>query len=154
SGLVKGWAIQEAAAYLRARGLANFYVEAGGDVQTYGLNTQGKPWAVGIRNPFNWGEIIKVIHLSGWAVATSGTYVRGPHIYNPLVRKRVQSIQSLTIIGPNIYDADRLATAAFAMGERGIGFIENQPGFEGYMVDNSKVATFTSGFSGYVRQPA
>src|SRR5579884_2071343 len=29
SGLVKGWAIQKAAALLAARGLANYYVEAG-----------------------------------------------------------------------------------------------------------------------------
>ncbi len=57
---------------------------------------------------------------------------------------------SLTVIGPNIYDADRFATAAFAMGRDGIYFIENLEGFEGYMIDKNGMATFTTGFEGYV----
>jgi len=35
------------------------------------------------------------------------------------------------------------------MGVQGIAFIEAAPGFEGYMVDNNKIATFTSGFRKY-----
>jgi thiamine biosynthesis lipoprotein len=53
---------------------------------------------------------------------------------------------SLTVIGPNVCDADRFATGAFAMGEAGIRFIEGLPGFEGYMIDAHGVATYTSGF--------
>jgi thiamine biosynthesis lipoprotein len=49
-----------------------------------------------------------------------------------------------------VYEADRFATAAFAMGKRGIYFIEQLPGFEGYMIDASARATFTSGFERYV----
>ena len=49
-------------------------------------------------------------------------------------------------------EADCYATAAFAMGRKGIGFIESLTGFEGYMIDRSRVATFTSGFES-VRRP-
>ena len=59
-------------------------------------------------------------------------------------------IVSLTVIGPNIYEADRFATAAFAMGKRGINFIETCPGLEGYMVDAAGMATETTGFSSFV----
>lgn len=53
SGLVKGWAIFNAAGLVRQRGFKNYYVEAGGDFQAVGKNSQGKRWRVGIRNPFN-----------------------------------------------------------------------------------------------------
>jgi thiamine biosynthesis lipoprotein ApbE len=46
--------------------------------------------------------------------------------------------------------ADRFATAAFAMGKRGIYFIEQLPGFEGYVINASARATFTTGFERYV----
>lgn len=52
----------------------------------------------------------------------------------------------MTVIGPNIYEADRFATACFAMGEKGIYFIEQLSGFEGYLIDNNKIATLTSNF--------
>src|SRR4051812_31080852 len=44
SGIVKGWAIQKAADILQKKGFANFYIDAGGDVQVSGLNSEGKPW--------------------------------------------------------------------------------------------------------------
>jgi thiamine biosynthesis lipoprotein len=56
----------------------------------------------------------------------------------------------MTVVGPNIYDADRFATAAFAMGRAGIYFIEQLAYFEGYMIDDHGIATFTSGFSQYL----
>ena len=151
SGLVKGWAINQAAQILRQKGFKNFYVEAGGDIQLAGKNGKGKNWRVGIRNPFNMDEIVKVLSASECGVATSGTYVRGQHIYNPKNDGRpALDILSLTVIGPDIYEADRFATAAFVMGKEGIAFIENLEGFEGYMIDRDKQATYTSGFERYV----
>lgn len=38
---------------------------------------------------------------------------------------------SLTVIGPDIYEADRFATAAFAMGVDGIYFLEKLGGVRG-----------------------
>lgn len=149
SGIVKGWAIYQAAQILKKSGLKNFYIEAGGDIQTGGHNSQGQNWQVGIRNPFNQSEIVKVLALSGGGVATSGTYIRGQHIYNPHTGQQLTEVVSLTVVGPNIYEADRFATAAFAMGKPGIGFIERLKGLEGYMIDQDGVATLTSGFSKY-----
>jgi thiamine biosynthesis lipoprotein len=151
SGLVKGWAIEQAAERLRGRGLKDFCLEAGGDFQVSGVSAGGRPWKIGIRNPFNREEIIKVLTVSNEGVATSGTAIRGQHIYNPHAPAApIEDIKSLTVIGPNIYEADRFATAAFAMGKEGIGFIESLPGFEAYMIDAGKTATFTSGFERYI----
>lgn len=149
SGIVKGWAIQNASEILKKKGFKNFYIEAGGDIQVSGKNSKGEKWKIGIKNPFNTKEIIKVIEIWNKGIATSGTYLRGKHIYNPKTKKDADEIVSLTVIGPNIYEADRFATAAFAMGENGIYFIEKLTGFEGYMIDKNSNATFTSGFNNY-----
>ncbi len=150
SGIVKGWAIYHAAELLHRKDFKNFYVDAGGDVEAAGHNDRGEAWRVGIRNPFNTAEIVKVVGISNCGIATSGTYIRGQHIYNPYRAGPITDIMSLTVIGPNVYEADRYATAAFAMGRDGIAFIENLTGFEGYLIDQNKRATFTSGFARYV----
>jgi thiamine biosynthesis lipoprotein len=151
SGLVKGWAILNATKLLKKLGFKNFYTEAGGDIQVVGKNKQGKNWVIGIRNPFNDQEIIKTLSIFDKGVATSGTYVRGQHIYNPKKKKStITNIVALTVIGPNIYEADRFATAAFAMGKTGINFIENLGGFEGYSINSKGIATLTSNFEKYI----
>ena len=121
------------------------------DIQTFGKNAEGENWRVGIRSPFNNQDIIKAVALKGQGIATSGTYVRGQHIYNPhQPQQKIKDIVSLTVIGTDVLEADRFATAAFAMGEDGIHFIEALPGFEGYMVNASGIATQTTGFGAYV----
>lgn len=151
SGIVKGWAIRNTADLIRDAGYEQYFVNAGGDIATGGKNSEGKDWSVGIRNPFNINEIVKVVYPRGKGVATSGSYIRGDHIYNPHVpEKKIQDIVSLTVIGPDVLEADRFATAAFAMGAEGISFIENLSGFEGYMIDAEGIATMTSGFKAFI----
>lgn len=151
SGIVKGWATYNAAQVLRQQGFKHLYVEAGGDIEVAGKNSRGENWRVGIRNPFNLKEIVKVLEVGDCGVATSGNYVRGQHIYNPTGDGALDAdILSLTVIGPNVYEADRFATAAFAMGREGLLFIENLEGFEGYMIDRNGQATFTGGWERYV----
>jgi thiamine biosynthesis lipoprotein len=152
SGIVKGWAICHAAEIIAQHGYASYYVDAGGDIQMAGSNSQGQKWRVGIRNPFNLNEVVKVLMVSDCGVATSGTSIRGQHIYDPHTSSPLGTdIVSLTVVGPNIYEADRFATAAFAMGCAGIMFIENLEGFEGYAIDRYGQATSTSNFARYTQ---
>lgn len=147
SGIVKGWAVKNAADILAKKGFKNYYVEAGGDIQAAG-GAEDKDWSVGIRNPFNIKEIVKVIYPRGRGVATSGSYERGRHIYNPhSPADPLNDIVSITVVGPDVLEADRFATAAFAMGTAGISFIETLPEFEAYSIDRDGIATMTSGFS-------
>lgn len=150
SGVVKGWAIKNAAALIRAAGHENYFVNAGGDIAMGGKNARGEEWSVGIRNPFNINEIVKVVYPRGKGIATSGSYIRGAHIYNPHAPgEELKDIMSITVIGPDVLAADLMATAAFAMGKDGISFIESLPGFEGYAIDSKGIAIMTSGFAAY-----
>jgi thiamine biosynthesis lipoprotein len=150
SGIVKGWAIFNTAARIRAAGFENYFVNAGGDIAMNGKNAEGGEWSVGIRNPFKADEIVKVVYPRGKGIATSGSYVRGDHVYNPHAPKEtLREIVGITVIGPDVLEADRFATAAFAMGKEGIAFIGNLPGFEGYAIDSRGIATMTEGFASY-----
>jgi thiamine biosynthesis lipoprotein len=82
-------------------------------------------------------------------VATSGTYERGSHIYDPHVGRPVGDLLSMTVIGPDIVEADVLATAAFAMGRRGLELIESMPHLEAYSIDAGLQGTWTSGFAAW-----
>jgi len=150
SGLVKGYAIWQAAQLLKKKDYKNFFVEVAGDIQAFGKNTAGESWRVGIQNPFNLKEIVKVLKISDAGIATSGNYQRGKHILNPKTGLPADEIASISVIGPNIYEADRFATAAFAMGEKGIEFIQKLKGFAGYMIKNNQIAVMTNGLERYL----
>ena len=139
---------------LKNLGFENFYVNAGGDVQFFGKNAERKLWKTGIKNPFKQNEIVKVIYMkSGEGIATSGNYIRGDHIYNPKDRKKViNEIVSFTVIGPNVCEADRFATAVFAMGKPGINFLEDKKDFAGYMIDKDGIASMTSNFDKFTKE--
>lgn len=159
SGIVKGWAIRNVAELIFRAGCENYFLNVGGDIASCGKNAEGKEWSVGIRNPFNINEIVKVVFPYGKGVATSGSYIRGAHIYNPHApAQELKDIVSITVIGPDVFEADRFATAAFAMGKSGIAFVEHLPGFEGYAIDAQHpvgcpdaggIATMTSGFNAF-----
>lgn len=150
SGIVKGWAIAQVAQLIQHSGFDNYFVDAGGDVQTAGVNQDGQPWRVGIRHPREAHKYAKLLDLSDVAVATSGTYERGQHIYNPKTGQPVSDIVSLSVVGPNIYEADLHATAAFAMGRQALEYLSRQPGYEGYLIDSHDQVSFTPGFTQYL----
>ena len=114
SGLVKGWAVDRAAALLTAAGARRFCVNAGGDVVV-----RGGPWRVGVQHPRERDRVAAVLSLTDAAVATSGAYERGEHIVDPLTRRPARGALSVTVLGRDLATADAYATAAFAMGERG-----------------------------------
>ncbi len=145
SGLVKGWAIEQASLLARRGGWQNLYINAGGDVATIGLN-QGQPWRVGIADPQRPGHLLATIRVTNAGVATSGRSERGAHIIDPITQQPSTWLLSLTVVAPNIYQADRLATAAFAMGRFGLAYLEALPGIEALQVDRNGRFSWTSGF--------
>ncbi len=149
SGVVKGWAIANAAKLVDRKKFKNYYINAGGDIQVRGKNSLGRFWRVGIENPFNRREIVKILELRDSAIATSGSYIRGEHIYNPK-GEIYKKVVSLSVLAADILKADLLATAAFAMGEKGIDFIEKTLGVEGYQIGQDGFATKTSRFNNYL----
>jgi FAD:protein FMN transferase len=147
SGLVKGWAVDRACGILDGHGYRHYYVEAAGDARTRRPAGTGAPWRIGIRHPVERDKVTRVIQADDLAVATSGTYEKGAHIRDPHTGSAVTHWLSFTVVAADILEADVFATAAFAMGLRGLDFVEARPGFEAYAIDPQLRAAWTSGFS-------
>ena len=149
SGLVKGWAIARVAEKLDRHGCRDYFVDAAGDVRTRGHSTPGSPWRVGIRHPVQRDKVARVVLATDLAVATSGTYEKGAHIFDPHTGKAATAILSMSVIGQDILEADVLATATFAMGLDGLTFIEEHPGYEAFAIDHDMRGYETSGFASH-----
>ncbi|HVD01842.1 MAG TPA: FAD:protein FMN transferase [Candidatus Dormibacteraeota bacterium] len=147
SGLVKGWAIDRSASILARHACDDWFVDAGGDVLAHGHNGDGGPWRVGIRHPVERNRVVRVVLASDLAVATSGTYEKGEHILDPHTGKPATELVSFTVAGPDILSADVYATACFAMGSRGLDFLDGVEGYEGLAVDRELRGAWTAGFA-------
>jgi len=142
TGLVKGWAAQRALADLESAGVEAAMVNAGGDVIVSGEPEPGRPWRVGIRHPFDGSRCICVITATG-AVATSGTYERGPHVLDPHTGRPTGAAVSATVVGPDLALADALATGLLAAGEAGLANVARLPGYSAMVVggDGNPITT-------------
>jgi thiamine biosynthesis lipoprotein len=111
AGFVKGWSVDEAALGLRVLGLGRFTIDAGGDVLCAGMAPGGRRWRIGIRHPDAPDDLGVVLMIRDGAVATSGTYFRGDHIWGR--RPTDRDVTSVTVVGPSLGVADALATAIY-----------------------------------------
>lgn len=111
NAVAKGWIIEEAAIVLRMGG-AEFTVNAGGDVAT-SLRRDGSRWRVGVQHPSDRTALLGVFDVRCGAVATSGAYERGHHIRG----SAAPAFLSVTVVGPDLGEADGLSTAVYAAGQ-------------------------------------
>ncbi|WP_236794285.1 FAD:protein FMN transferase [Amycolatopsis sp. GM8] len=130
SGIVKGWAAQRAGELLRAAGVTRFCLNAGGDVIA-----AGRTWSVGIRHPDQPMAVCAVLAVRDRAVATSGSYERGEHIFDGRTGRPARELVSLTVVAADLTTADAVSTAAFALGRDGISWAAAQPGCLVHAVD-------------------
>ena len=144
TGYVKGWAVAEVEHSLLKNDIKTFCLSVGGDVDARSYSD--RTWRIGIQDPRDKKSIIGKIVGKNFAVATSGNYERGHHIINPKTGKPARELLSLTVVGPSIIKADVLATAAYAMGKKGLKFIdEKQPGYEVLAVANEGTVFLSGG---------
>lgn len=119
TGLVKGWAVDQAGDWLSQQPGISWCINAGGDLRVGAhadLPRSGPgsiAWQVGIENPADRSRVAKVLRLTEGAVATSGTAARGAHLYDPARGQLVGRGGSLTVAGPTLLWADIWATALF-----------------------------------------
>lgn len=129
TGLVKGWAIERAAAILVAGGVRRLALNAGGDVVVRGGRAAGVPWRIGVAHPDGPATAL-VLEADDLAVATSGRLERGEHIRDARTGVVAPAgLLSLTVAGPSLARADGYATGAFAMGEAGVRWTLGLPGY-------------------------
>lgn len=145
SGLVKGWGTERAAARMLATGVDNFAINAGGDVLVRGFAPHGGPWRVGIRDPRDAAAVVLVLRLTDAAVATSGSYERGPHIVAPYAGAPAATLASATVVGPDLATADAYATALYAAGTPGLAWFNGASDYCAFTLDDHLVAAFSDG---------
>ncbi|MDO8388863.1 MAG: FAD:protein FMN transferase [Actinomycetota bacterium] len=150
-GYVKGWSVERAAQFLRSRGVRDFCINAGGDVVLDGFDQGGAMWRIGIRHPAEPTALALVLQVSGrLGIATSGSYERGAHLYNPRDGTTATALASATVVGPDLAEADAFATTVYVMGEEGLQWLARHPGYSGCLITHDLQVLSTDDFDRYV----
>jgi thiamine biosynthesis lipoprotein len=156
-GIAKGYAVDAAVKVIRAAGVHDFIVHAGGDLFASGRKGD-REWRVGIQDPRGpHGRIIFEIALTDQAFNTSGDYerfimrdgVRYHHILDARTGFPAQGTRSVTLLAGDSFTADALDTALFAIGpERALKIVEGEPGLEAVIVDADNRVHISPGLHG------
>ena len=141
----KGYAADKAKQLLIEKGVSAGIINASGDMNTWGKQTNGNPWKVAITNPLDKNKVFALLPIVNSAVVTSGDYekyvtfngTRYAHIIDPRTGYPATGIISATVFAPKAELADALATSVFVMGiEVGLNRINQLPGIECIIVDD------------------
>jgi thiamine biosynthesis lipoprotein len=141
----KGYAADQGKKLLLAKGVMSGIVNASGDLTAWGKQPNGKPWTVGITNPFKRNLIYKKIQLKENAVVTSGSYekfaeingIRYSHIINPKTGYPASGLISVTIIGPSAEFANSLSTSIMVLGKKeGLKLLKKYPEYKGVLIED------------------
>jgi thiamine biosynthesis lipoprotein len=147
----KGYAADKAKALLIEKGVKGGIINASGDMNTWGKQTNGDVWKVAITNPLSKDKAIAVFPLNNSAVVTSGDYEKYielegkkfAHIIDPRTGYPTTGIISVTVFAPKAELADALATSVFVMGiTAGIDRMNQLPNIECIIInDEGKIFT-------------
>jgi thiamine biosynthesis lipoprotein len=119
-GIAKGYIAQWVINFLKANGIQQALVDAGGDIVMSGPPLNQKGWLIGVNLPETTDQLLnKKLQLSNCSVATSGDVyqfieykgVKYSHIINPLTGYGVTNLRNVTIVAKTGATADWLATA-------------------------------------------
>ena len=153
-GIAKGYAADLAVASLIRSGIRAGLVSIAGDIRTFGLKPDKKPWAIGIKNPRQTSEkdeIIATIGLSDRAISTSGDYERYfmndgkrvHHILDPRTGYPATACRSVSIVTDKAVNTDAFSTAVFVLGpEKGMILIK-ELGMEAMIIDSNGTRSLT-----------
>ncbi len=153
-GIAKGYIIDRAMDLLRKLDIQHGLINAGGDIIVHGGKGEGKPWRIGIEDPWKRKRYADVVTLTSGAIATSGNYEvffdrekLFHHLILPHTGSPAQDTASVTIRATSAMEADGLATTAYVMGPaKGIQFINTLPHIEGLVINSRKQKMVSSGW--------
>jgi len=126
SGWAKGYAVDQLAELLNARGIENYLVEIGGELRVKGQNSSGDKWAIGIEAPSTSARVPHaILHVTDTSVATSGDYrnyfehegQRFSHTVDARTGHPVtHDLAAVTVVNASTAYADAMATALLVLG--------------------------------------
>lgn len=153
-GMAKGMIADEVKKMLREQGVYRGIVDLGGSITLIGEKTEGQPWTVGIKNPFQTNETYAKLEATDTSVVTSGGYERCftydgkvyHHIFDPYTGYPAESgLCSVTVVSSDTALADALSTAAYVGGrERALEWAAFY-GVDMILVDTEKRVWITDG---------
>jgi thiamine biosynthesis lipoprotein len=140
-GIAKGYAIGLIGDFLDANGVRDYVVNAGGDLVIAGSRF-GRPWRIGIQNPFAPGVVASVELEGKHSLFTSGNYVRRyylgnelrHHIIDPRSGKPARGQSSATVLTKDPVRADVAATALMIDGTKHPRELSHSLEIEDYMI--------------------
>lgn len=143
-GFAKGYAIDRVIELLRASGIENAVVNAGGDLRAIGTHGD-RPWHIGIRHPRREGILASIDSDGDTSIFTSGDYerlfeVEGKryhHILDPRTGYPATGAMAVTVVYDTGATADAAATALFVAGPRDWLRIARQMGIDRAMLVDS-----------------
>lgn len=139
----KGYAADKGRELMKAAGVKNGVLNASGDIATWGEQPSGKPWNIGVSNPFKRHKVVKVLKMRDAAVATSGSYekyaeINGrhySHIIDPKTGYPSSGLISVTIYGPSTEFANALSTSIMVLGvQEGLKLLKQFPAYKGLLI--------------------
>lgn len=123
NALVQGYAADRVMAVLRARGIADAFVDTG-EFGALGTHADGTPWTLGIADPRRAETLAAVIAPFAGFAATSGDYNMSfspdhtdHHIFDPATGRSPRGLSSVTVTAESGLLADGLSTACMVLGE-------------------------------------
>ncbi len=169
SAIAKGYGVDLIARYLKTKGLKDFMVEIGGEVNCSGTKAD-EPWQIGIEKPEYFPgkerELEAVVTLTNRSLATSGNYrnyfvfegKRYAHTIDPATGYPVEhGVVSASVIAPSCMRADALATAMMVMGvEKSLTLAESLKEVDCMLITRDEEgrykAHYSSGFGKYMKK--
>ena len=144
-GIGQGYIADKIKELLISKGCISGIVNVSGDINTWGKQSDGKLWTVGIVNPMNKNKIFATFPLENSAVETSGSYekyvifngIRYSHIIDPRTGYPAKGIVSVSVFAKQTEIADALATGIFVLGvDVGLDLVNQLKGIECIIVDD------------------
>lgn len=148
----EGYATDKARQLMIAKGVHSGFVNGSGDISTWGKQADGSPWAIGVSDPFDHGNLMAVIPLTFGAITTSGSYEkyaeidgkRYSHIINPATGYPSIGLISVSVMGPDAEVANALSTSIMVLGaKKGLQLLKKYTGYKCFMITD-KGAKITS----------
>ena len=160
-GIAKGYIVDRMAEALESAGVRDYLVDGGGDIRTRGLNAEGRPWAVAVRDPRDPASFLDVVRPGAGAVATSGSYEhfydsarRYHHLVDAGTGLPAGRLVSVTVLAPTAMAADALATAAFLMDPaEGLALVDSLDGCAAQVLDRAGRCFTTRGWPSAPSEP-
>ena len=151
-GIGKGYAVDRAAAILRAQQVHNFLIQSGGDLYAGGRRGD-RAWRAAIRDP-RADRSFAAMDLENATLSTSGDYerffldggTRYHHILDPDLGRPARGTRSVSIVAERAVLADALSTGVFVMGpDAGMALVEKLPGVEAVIVTDRNEVRISTG---------